>query len=389
MHFDELDFPVDSLKAASKVVSGRLNDAFVAGVAGGLRRYHEKHGSEVDALRMTMPINVRSTSNGERGRQPVRTGPLPGPVGIVDPIERMNAIRALVEHERAEPALLLTDAIASILNRLPTTATTSLFGGMLKCVDFVTSNVPGPPIPVFMAGARDHRPVRLRAPDRLRRQRRAAVPLRPRATSASTRIRPPSPIRTRFVACLRDSFEEICALGVSAWPLASGRQRRSTATAKPSRTYNGNSVERHLDRLLVGPSTTWSRFQKLTQRPGGNQTDRSRAPDFHTGATSRSSPSIHSSQRFAAPGSSGHRNTSGRTKVSPSSVRLVGQLDQVRLQRVVEQHVPLVDREQLVALSAPGGRSHGAAPWPWKRISGLAAPTSIQRAYTSGSVHSE
>ena len=33
MHFDELDFPVDSLKAASKVVSGRLNDAFVAGVA--------------------------------------------------------------------------------------------------------------------------------------------------------------------------------------------------------------------------------------------------------------------------------------------------------------------------------------------------------------------
>ena len=153
MHFDELDFPVDSLKAASKVVSGRLNDAFVAGVAGGFRRYHEKHGADVDELRMTMPINVRSATTANVAGNQFVPARFPVPVGIVDPIERMNAIRALVEHERAEPALLLTDAIAGILNRLPTTATTSLFGGMLKCVDFITSNVPGAPIPVFMAGS--------------------------------------------------------------------------------------------------------------------------------------------------------------------------------------------------------------------------------------------
>jgi hypothetical protein len=40
-----------------------------------------------------------------------------------------------------------------VLNRLPTATSTALFGGMLKCVDFVTSNVPGAPIPVFVGGA--------------------------------------------------------------------------------------------------------------------------------------------------------------------------------------------------------------------------------------------
>ncbi|MFM8971514.1 MAG: WS/DGAT domain-containing protein, partial [Actinomycetota bacterium] len=43
--------------------------------------------------------------------------------------------------------------LAGVLNRLPTSATTALFGGMLKGCDFVTTNVPGAPVPVFVAGA--------------------------------------------------------------------------------------------------------------------------------------------------------------------------------------------------------------------------------------------
>ena len=43
--------------------------------------------------------------------------------------------------------------IAGVLNRLPTAVVTQLFGSMLKGVDFVTSNVPGVPVPVFFAGA--------------------------------------------------------------------------------------------------------------------------------------------------------------------------------------------------------------------------------------------
>jgi diacylglycerol O-acyltransferase / wax synthase len=73
------------------------------------------------------------------------------PIDVDDPIKRMNAIRELVERQRNEPALSLTDPIAGVLNRLPTTATTSIFGAMLKGIDFVTSNVPGAPLTVFLA----------------------------------------------------------------------------------------------------------------------------------------------------------------------------------------------------------------------------------------------
>jgi len=41
-----------------------LNDAFVAGVAGGLRRYHENHGVEVGDLHLTMPISLRTKADG-------------------------------------------------------------------------------------------------------------------------------------------------------------------------------------------------------------------------------------------------------------------------------------------------------------------------------------
>jgi WS/DGAT/MGAT family acyltransferase len=146
--------PLAALRAAGKRVGGTVNDAFVASVAGGLRRYHALHGSPVDALRMTMPINLRSGDKGRRaGNQfaPVRFAV---PVAIEDPLERMRAIRARVAAERAEPSLPAVDVIAGALSGLPAAAATAAFGGMLKAVDFITSNVPGPPFPVWIAGAR-------------------------------------------------------------------------------------------------------------------------------------------------------------------------------------------------------------------------------------------
>jgi WS/DGAT/MGAT family acyltransferase len=153
VHFDLLTAPLAETKAAAKKADGKLNDAFVAAVAGGLARYHERHGAPVDALRMTMPINIRSEGQAAGGNQfvPAR---FPVPMNIADPLERMRVIRGLVAEQRAEPALAFTDAIAGVLNRLPTGAVTQLFGSMLKGIDFVTSNVPGAPIPVYLAGSR-------------------------------------------------------------------------------------------------------------------------------------------------------------------------------------------------------------------------------------------
>jgi diacylglycerol O-acyltransferase / wax synthase len=153
VRFDALAFPVEDLKRAAKAVGGTLNDAFVGAVTGGLRRYHELHGERVAELRMTMPINVRSGEKGARAGNQFVPARFAVPVGIQDPAERMRALRGLVRDQLGEPALGLTEDVSALLARLPRALSVGLFGSMLKAIDFVTSNVPGPPFPVYASGA--------------------------------------------------------------------------------------------------------------------------------------------------------------------------------------------------------------------------------------------
>jgi diacylglycerol O-acyltransferase / wax synthase len=147
-----LDVPLDDMKRAAKGVGGSLNDAFLAAVVGGVQRYHHLHGVEPDALRMVMPINLRGegTALGGNHFTPAR---FLVPLQITDPEERMRSLGELARTARDEPAVALTDALALVLNQLPTRVTTAFFGAMLKGSDFVTSNVPGSPFPLYVAGA--------------------------------------------------------------------------------------------------------------------------------------------------------------------------------------------------------------------------------------------
>jgi WS/DGAT/MGAT family acyltransferase len=154
VRFDTLTVPVQRLKAAAKRAHGKLNDAFVAAVAGGLRRYHEAHGALVPELRMSMPINVREGETAAIAGNQFVPARFTVPVGIAGPVERTAAIRDLVGRQRGEPALRLLDEVAGLLNRLPAAVSTALFGAMLRGIDFVTSNVPGPRFEVYLAGAK-------------------------------------------------------------------------------------------------------------------------------------------------------------------------------------------------------------------------------------------
>jgi len=208
VNFDTISVPLDETKSAARAAGGKLNDAFLAAVCGGMRLYHEHHGTTVEQLRTTMPISIRDeTTETLAGNQFVPARFLI-PIGIRDPIERMRAIRELVAFQRNEPALTFTDAIAGILNRLPTAVVTQLFGSMLKGVDFVTSNVPGVPVPVFFAGAALESQV-------------AFGPLTGAATNVTlvsylddlhigvNMDRAAIPDRDVFIECLREGFDEV------------------------------------------------------------------------------------------------------------------------------------------------------------------------------------
>jgi hypothetical protein len=146
------DVPQPGLRRAGSMAAGTLNDAFLAGVAGGLARYHRAHGGGVEAVRVTMPISTRRPDDPPGGNH-ITLVRFPIPLGDHDPVSRMLAIDHTTRSWRGEPAVDWAEGIAGALTLLPT----GVAAGMLKHVDVVASNVPGFDVPVFVSGARVER----------------------------------------------------------------------------------------------------------------------------------------------------------------------------------------------------------------------------------------
>lgn len=140
--------PMQQLREAAHRSGGALNDAFVAGVAGGLRRYHEKHGVEVGDLHLTMPISLRTASD-DMGGNRITLMRFDVPAGEIEPTARIQAIHERAGAVRAERSLPYTQLIAGALNLMPRW----YIGSVLRHVDFLASDVPGVPVPVFLGGA--------------------------------------------------------------------------------------------------------------------------------------------------------------------------------------------------------------------------------------------
>jgi WS/DGAT/MGAT family acyltransferase len=151
-YFDVCERRLDELKRAGAAAQGSINDAFLAALAGGLHRYHLKHGQKVESLRLTLPVSLRRPGDPPGGNKfvPVRFAL---PVSEPDPVARIRQVRSVSRQWRAEPALPLTEGIAGVLNILPAPVTTAVMGTLLKGVDFVATNIPGVPFRSYVAGA--------------------------------------------------------------------------------------------------------------------------------------------------------------------------------------------------------------------------------------------
>ncbi|CAN1518793.1 acyl_WS_DGAT, acyltransferase, WS/DGAT/MGAT [Mycobacteriaceae bacterium] len=137
------------LKEAAHRGGGALNDAFVAGIAGGLRRYHEKHGVTVGDLHLTMPISTRKDGD-DMGGNHITLARFDVPVGLADPAERIHETRERTRKVRNEKSTPYIQIIAGAMNLMPRW----YVGSVLRKVDFLASDVPGIPMPVYLAGAK-------------------------------------------------------------------------------------------------------------------------------------------------------------------------------------------------------------------------------------------
>ncbi len=152
--YDVLEITLADLRRAGKTIGGSLNDAFLTGLLGGIRIYHDKHGVPIDILGMGFTVSNR------RPEDPMESNRfsdvvIAAPVGVADARERMQRVREQVLAMRAEPALAVTESLIPVMSMLPTPLLTSVFAGAGGDVN--ASNLPGPPIPLYMAGAQIER----------------------------------------------------------------------------------------------------------------------------------------------------------------------------------------------------------------------------------------
>lgn len=81
---EAIDIKFGDLHRAAKAAGGSINDAYLAGLCGALRLYHEAKGVPIDALPMAVPVNLRSEADPAGGNRFAGVN-LAAPIGLQDP----------------------------------------------------------------------------------------------------------------------------------------------------------------------------------------------------------------------------------------------------------------------------------------------------------------
>jgi diacylglycerol O-acyltransferase / wax synthase len=140
------------LRSVAKEHDASVNDAFMAAVGAGMDIYHRRHGEVIEEIRVNVPISLRGDPGDRSGQvsNAVSIARFPLPIAGLTPSERMQAAHVLVDRWRHEPALRLADPLAEVSWFVPV----PMLAHAAQASDVTTSNVPGPPIPLYLAGAR-------------------------------------------------------------------------------------------------------------------------------------------------------------------------------------------------------------------------------------------
>ncbi|OBG28397.1 wax ester/triacylglycerol synthase family O-acyltransferase [Mycobacterium sp. 852002-51057_SCH5723018] len=149
---DAIDIPLSDLHRAAKAGGGSINDAYLAGLSGALRRYHVALGMPISTLPMAVPVNLRAEADTAGGNRFTGVN-LAAPLGTADPVARMKKIRAQMTQRRDEPAMNIVGSMAPLLSVLPTPVLEGITGSVIGS-DVQASNVPVYPGDTYIAGAK-------------------------------------------------------------------------------------------------------------------------------------------------------------------------------------------------------------------------------------------
>jgi diacylglycerol O-acyltransferase len=150
---------LSDVQAVRGALGGTVNDVVLAAITNGFRELLRSRGESVDrVLRTLVPVSVRRA--GERGTYNNRVSAMFAelPIGIADPAERLESIRAQMADLKESRQAVAGEVLTSLSGFAPPMllALGARLAGRLpqRSLNTGTTNVPGPQFPLYLAGKR-------------------------------------------------------------------------------------------------------------------------------------------------------------------------------------------------------------------------------------------
>jgi diacylglycerol O-acyltransferase len=146
--------PLVEVKAIGRSLDGTVNDVLLAAASGALRRYLQGRGGTTDGIELhaAVPVNLRGA--GTAGRLGNRVGTIfaPLPVGVADPVQRLEAVRRSMDGLKRSSQAPATFAAMRALGRTSPPVQRAVVGIMGSRATAIMTNVVGPREPRYLAG---------------------------------------------------------------------------------------------------------------------------------------------------------------------------------------------------------------------------------------------
>jgi diacylglycerol O-acyltransferase len=147
--------PLDQVKAIGKALGCSINDVLLACVAGAIGGYLRELGDDTTGkeIRAMVPVNLRPLDKAYKLGNQFGLVPLVLPIGIVNPVERVYAVRARMAELKGSYQPLLAFAVLAVAGLLIKPMQHALLNLFAKKATAVMTNVPGPAVPLKLCGS--------------------------------------------------------------------------------------------------------------------------------------------------------------------------------------------------------------------------------------------
>lgn len=148
--------PLDEVKAISRAFDATVNDVLMASMAGALRSYMLERGESLDgvSIRATVPVNLRPLEHAKKLGNHFGLVFLDLPVGEHHPVTRLLRVVDSMKRLKQSRQAVVVYGLLAALGMAPPMVQNLAFEVFSRKATTVATNVPGPQMPLYLAGAK-------------------------------------------------------------------------------------------------------------------------------------------------------------------------------------------------------------------------------------------